>query len=220
MLTHVPEDEVSEVAVSIPVSEADTAKRQQILDGARRCFLAQGFDGASMNDIVNEAGVSKGTVYAYFPSKEKLFATMVFEDKRRHAERTAVLGDETRPVAEVLQDVALRLVSLFRTPESLAYFRMVIAASAKFPEIGRSFYEAGPAYANEKIAAYLERKMDDGTLKRRDPRLTAMQFVDLVQSGVTKPCLFGIESMADKIGKEAVVDSAISLFLDGMHAEK
>ena len=92
---------MSEVAVSIPVSETDTAKRQQILDGARRCFLAQGFDGASMNDIVTAAGVSKGTVYAYFPSKEKLFATMVFEDKRRHAERTVVSANEARPVDEV-----------------------------------------------------------------------------------------------------------------------
>jgi AcrR family transcriptional regulator len=220
MLTPMPETKLSDVALSIPVSETDTAKRQQILDGARRCFLAQGFDGASMNDIVVSAGVSKGTVYAYFPSKEKLFATMVFEDKRRHAERMAVLGDETRPVAEVLRDIALKLVTLFQTPESLAYVRLVVAASAKFPEIGRSFYEAGPAYTIGKIAAYLETKMNDGTLKRRDPRLTAMQFVDLVQSGVTKPCLFGIESMADKIGKEAVVDSAISLFLDGMKAEK
>lgn len=211
---------MSEAALSAPVNETDTAKRQQILDGARRCFLAQGFDGASMNDIVNEAGVSKGTVYAYFPSKEKLFAAMVFEDKRRHAERAVVLGDETRPVAEVLHEVALRLVSQFKTPEALAYFRMVIAASAKFPEIGRSFYEAGPAYAIEKITAYLEARMNDGTLKRRNPRLTAMQFIDLVQSGVTKPCLFGIESMADKLGYEAMVDSAVTLFLDGMRAEK
>ena len=77
---------------------------------------------------------------------------------------------------------------------------------------------AGPAYACDKIAAYLERKMDDGTLKRADARLTAMRFVDLVQSGVTKPCLFGIESIADKIGNEAVVDSAIALFLNGMKA--
>jgi len=218
MLTLMPETKLSDVALSISVSETDTAKRQQILDGARRCFLAQGFDGASMNDIVLAAGVSKGTVYAYFPSKEKLFATMVFEDKRRHAERLVVLGDETRPVAEVLRDIALKLVTLFQTPESLAYVRLVVAASAKFPEIGRSFYEAGPAYTIGKIAAYLETKMADGTLKRRDPHFTAMQFVDLVQSGVTKPCLFGIESMADKIGKEAVVDSAISLFLDGMKA--
>ena len=93
---------MSEAALSAPVNETDTAKRQQIPDGARRCFLAQGFDGASMKDIVNEAGVSRGTVYAYFPSKGKLFAAMVFEDKRRHAERAVVLGDETRPVAEVL----------------------------------------------------------------------------------------------------------------------
>jgi hypothetical protein len=97
---------------------------------------------------------------------------------------------------------------------------MVIAASAKFPEIGRSFYEAGPAYAIEKITVYLEARMNDGTLKRRNPRLTAMQFIDLVQSGVTKPCLFGIESMADKLGYEAMVDSAVTLFLDGMKAEK
>jgi AcrR family transcriptional regulator len=211
---------LSEAAFSAPVNETDTAKRQQILEGARRCFLAQGFDGSSMNDIVMAAGVSKGTVYAYFPSKEKLFAAMVFEDKRRHAERAVVLGDETRPVAEVLHEVALRLVSQFKTPDSLAYFRMVIAASAKFPEIGRSFYEAGPAYAIEKITAYLEARMNDGTLKRRNPRLTAMQFIDLVQSGVTKPCLFGIESMADKLGYEAMVDSAVTLFLDGMRAEK
>jgi AcrR family transcriptional regulator len=196
--------------------ETDTAKRQQILDGARRCFLAQGFDGASMNDIVVAAGVSKGTVYAYFPSKEKLFGALIFEDKRRHAERTVVLGDETRPVAQVLREVALRLVTLFQTPESLAYVRLVISASGKFPELGRTFYEAGPAYAIGKLSVYLESKMDDGTLKRRDPKLTATQFIDLMQSGITKPCLFGIESLADKLGIEAVVDSAIELFLDGM----
>ena len=198
--------------------EIDTAKRQQILDGARRCFLAQGFDGASMNDIVVAAGVSKGTVYAYFPSKEKLFGTLIFEDKRRHAERTVVLGDETRPVAEVLREVALRLVTLFQMPESLAYVRLVISASGKFPELGRIFYEAGPAYGIGKLSAYLERKMDDGTLKRRDPKLTATQFIDLMQSGITKPCLFGIPSIADQIGIVVVVDSAIDLFLGGARA--
>ncbi len=198
--------------------ETDTAKRQQILDGARRCFLLQGFDGASMNDIVKSAGVSKGTVYAYFPSKEKLFGALIFEDKRRQAERTIVLGDEERPIADVLRDVALRLVSLIHTPDSLAYFRLVISASGRFPELGRTFYEAGPAYGIGKIAGYLEKKMNDGTLKRRDAKLAATQFIDLMQSGITKPCLFGIEGIADKIGIEAVVDSAIALFLDGMRA--
>jgi AcrR family transcriptional regulator len=201
-----------------PDVETDSAKRQQILDGARRCFLAQGFDGASMNDIVVAAGVSKGTVYAYFPSKEKLFSALIFEDKRRHAERTVVLGDETRPIEDVLRDVALRLVTLFQTPESLAYVRLVISAAGRFPELGRTFYEAGPAYGIGKIAAYLETKMDDGTLKRRDPKLTAGRFIDLMQSGITKPCLFGTPSIADEIGVEAVVDGALEIFLGGMRA--
>jgi len=48
-------------------------KIRQILDGARRVFLADGFDGASMNDIARVAGVSKGTLYVYFQSKEALF---------------------------------------------------------------------------------------------------------------------------------------------------
>ena len=73
---------------------------------------------------------------------------------------------------------------------------MVIAASAKFPEIGRSFYEAGPAYANEKIAAISNGK-GGRYLKRRDPRLTAMQFVDLVQSVVPS-----LASSASKHGRQ------------------
>ena len=43
-----------------------SAKRRQIMEGARTVFLAAGFDGASMNDIARVAGVSKGTLYVYF----------------------------------------------------------------------------------------------------------------------------------------------------------
>ena len=48
------------------------AKRRQIMDGARSVFLSAGFDGASMNDVARAAGVSKGTLYAYFSSKDEL----------------------------------------------------------------------------------------------------------------------------------------------------
>ena len=51
----------------------DSAKRRQIIEGAREVFLAQGFDAASMGEIARKAGVSKGTLYVYFDSKERLF---------------------------------------------------------------------------------------------------------------------------------------------------
>src|SRR5579872_2689987 len=58
----------------------DSAKRRQILDGARAVFLAQGFDAASMGEIARAAGVSKGTLYVYFKHKEELFEAIVEEE--------------------------------------------------------------------------------------------------------------------------------------------
>src|ERR687886_631072 len=65
---------------------ADGSKRRQILDGARRVFLAHGFDGASMGEIAKAAGVSKGTLYVYFDSKEALFEALIVEERRSLAE--------------------------------------------------------------------------------------------------------------------------------------
>ena len=194
----------------------DSAKRQQILDGAKRCFLRQGFDGSSMNDIVKAAGVSKGTVYAYFPSKEKLFEALIFRDRRHQAEQTVVIERPERPIAEVLYDLAMRFGKLLKTEETMAYVRLVVAVAEKFPEIGQAFYEAGPAYGNAKIAAYLQSKMDDGTLRQADATLAATQFVELVMCGMVKPKLFGAEKIAPKYDLETVVNSGVALFLNGM----
>ncbi len=199
--------------------EQDNAKRTQILDGARKCFLANGFDGASMNDIVAAAGVSKGTVYTYFTSKESLFAAMVFQDKRHQAERRFTLGDESRPVAEVLYDLGMKLSELADDATSLPYARLVIAAADRFPEIGRSFYEAGPQFVIDKLAIYLEAQMAAGTLRRCDSKLAASQFIDLIHSGILKPRLFGAMSAAQRLGVETVVQSSVDLFLGGMRGK-
>ena len=78
-------------------AETESAKRRQILDGARRVFLADGFDGASMNDIARVAGVSKGTLYVYFDSKEALFEALIREDRKQQAERI-VISRPTPPI--------------------------------------------------------------------------------------------------------------------------
>jgi AcrR family transcriptional regulator len=207
---------VSEALVLPP--EQDTAKRNQILDGARKCFLSNGFDGASMNDIVAAAGVSKGTVYSYFASKEALFAAMVFADKRHQAERRFTLGDESRSVQDVLYDLGMKLSELANDQTSLPYARLVIAAAERFPEIGRSFYEAGPQFVIDRLAIYLKRQMTEEVLRKQDPHLAATQFIDLVHSGILKPRMFGAPSAAQRLGVEVVVRSAVDLFLGGMRA--
>src|SRR5262249_20915424 len=65
---------------AIRPGEGDSAKRKQILDGARRVFLDLGFDGASMGEIARVAGVSKGTLYVYFADKHHLFEAIVEQE--------------------------------------------------------------------------------------------------------------------------------------------
>ena len=60
------ETEESELA-----EHEESAKRRQIMEGAREVFLAQGFDAASMGEIARKAGVSKGTLYVYFDSLDR-----------------------------------------------------------------------------------------------------------------------------------------------------
>ena len=87
-----------------PAAErADNAKLRQILDGARKVFLADGFDGASMNDVARAAGVSKGTLYVYFDSKEALFEALVRSEKQAQAERHTYFDDPDSDVAANLR---------------------------------------------------------------------------------------------------------------------
>src|SRR5687768_2076860 len=55
------------------------ARRQQILDAARRCFVTNGFHATSMQQVIAEAGLSVGAVYRYFPSKSELIAGVAEE---------------------------------------------------------------------------------------------------------------------------------------------
>jgi AcrR family transcriptional regulator len=59
------------------VAGQDPVKRNQILDGAKRCFLEVGFDAASMNDLTAAAGVSKGTLYVYFQDKAAILSELI-----------------------------------------------------------------------------------------------------------------------------------------------
>jgi len=192
-------------------SLTESAKRRQILDGARRVFLADGFDGASMNDIARVAGVSKGTLYVYFDSKEALFEALIREDRKQQAERLVIPADAADPRA-ALAAFGRKLIALMTQPEMIAQVRIVIAATARFPSLGRVFYESGPLYGELRLAERLEIWRAEGALQFDDGRLAARQFIDLCKSGVFHGCLFGLtETSAEAIAQS--VDAAVEVFM-------
>ncbi len=191
----------------------DSAKARQILDGARKVFLTQGFDAASMNEVAREAGVSKGTIYSYFPSKDALFAALVREDKRQQAEQLSMYDDLEGPIAEVLPRIGFAIMDVILEPAHVAQTRTVAAVAPKFPAIGRAFYEAGPEYGHRRFAAWLQRRAATGELVIDDFELAAEQFFNLAQGVLFKKMLFAAQPKPARAEIQATVDAAARVFL-------
>jgi AcrR family transcriptional regulator len=206
------EAETIEDAVEPEFARDGGAKRRQIMEGARTAFLSAGFDGASMNDIARAAGVSKGTLYAYFDSKEELFKAIIRAEKATTAERVCAFKPEG-DVKEMLTDFGVRLMRRLTEPANISLARVVIGAAEKFPSVGRALYEAGPLWGATRLAEELKTLEEAGALIVPDPDRAAWQFVDLCTSYVFKRVLFGVVESAPDGEIEATVKSGVDVFL-------
>jgi AcrR family transcriptional regulator len=196
------------------VAGMDPEKRRQILDGAYQVFTQRGFDASSMSDIAAAANVSKGTLYVYFADKEHLFFALI-EREREAQKREAFAALEDDPDMErALFNLGRKLSCLLTSEFAMSAHRIVVGVAERMPDLGREFYENGPMQGGKRIAAYLDRKVEQGVLAIEDTTLAATQFLDLCQSTLLRPRLFNAirqPPAAEEIDR--VVGSAVAMFL-------
>ena len=202
-------------AVPLPAEESD--KRRQIVEGASAVFLEMGFDGASMSEIARRAGVSKGTLYVYFKNKEELFDAIVSLSCAVQAEHVFELDNNDHDVAAALTRVGVAYATIMARSEDLSALRTIIAISARMPDLGRRFYQAGPARSVAQLMNYLEAQNAAGVLNVEDCEVAAAQFIDAVSATTFKPALFDV-SRASPERIEHVVKIAVRAFLAAYRA--
>ncbi len=196
-----------------PQGEDDNTKRQQIIEGAREVFLAQGFDAASMNDIARTAGVSKGTLYVYFENKEKLFQTICSQECQAQAEDTFRFVNDGDDIEATLTRVGLNFVKFLCRHERASTARTVMAISERMPEIGKNFYETGAVQGIARLAAYLDGHVKTGELAIADCELAAAQLIEACQATLFKPILFNFGKPPSEVRMRHVVETAVRAFL-------
>jgi AcrR family transcriptional regulator len=196
-------------------AQHDGDKRRQILDGARTVFLSAGFDGASMGEIARAAGVSKGTLYVYFDSKEALFEALTIQEKTSLAEALFTLDADDPDVPDVLRRLGASFLTEMCRPEHVSLVRMVIGASEKFPRFGQVYYQAGPACGVERLSSYLDAQVTAGRLRIADTELAARHFLHLCQAGLLTRLLFGAGGIAGEAEMRHQIDEAVRVFLAG-----
>jgi len=195
---------------------APALRRDQILEIASSVFMADGYGATSMSGIAARLGGSKATLYKYFPSKEQLFQA-VMETK------CAVLLDTLREIElsrgtlrEFLYAYGCRFLQEILKPAALDLHRLVVAESARFPEVAQIFFTIGPDYSYPLFASRLADFARQGKIRCPDPLLTAQQFLGMIRGEVHTRVLCGIMSPLSKDEIERQVRHAVDLIVGGL----
>jgi AcrR family transcriptional regulator len=183
------------------------------MEGARKVFLAQGFDAASMGEIARKAGVSKGTLYVYFDSKERLFEAIAHDECAAQAEGVFSLDAADHDVEAVLTRLGRGFLKFLCRPGTISPLRTVMAISERMPEIGREFYETGPARGIATLRRYLESEVASGNLVIDDCEVAAAQFLASCRATIFLPLLFNAIDAPTDERINHLVDTAVRTFL-------
>lgn len=192
-------------------------RQKRILDAARDVFIEQGYDNASINDIMCRAGGSLSTLYRLFGNKLGLFEAMMTQTSNRvfsafEAVECAIKRQETPEQA--LKRYGHLMLERVLSPEAVGLYRLVaMDCSSERERIQSLFYEQGPKRINDKLGAYLQSQVEQGSMRIRDTEMAAYQFMEMVKGNFQLRSLMGIE--ISEAERELAVEQAVELFLYG-----
>lgn len=176
-----------------PCSARSSAKRSAILDAAQACFLELGYSNTSMDMVATRAAVSKATIYAHFASKDELFGAIIHRRCDSLAAALDSVGvDVMRDARSTLIAVARQLLDMLLDERVLGIYRMVVAESARHPDLARVYFEAGPLRGKHRLVAVLETLVQQGLLEIPDIWQAMDQFVGMLRGEHFNRALLGL----------------------------
>jgi len=197
-------------------SRADALRlRQRILEVATELFLAEGYGSTTIEAVAARAGISKRTFYHRFDDKSALFAAVVHEIIAQIRPPAGVPLIEGATLRDVLRRLAGMIVHAALSPKAIALHRLVMAESARFPELVRAVHGDGSAReATTLIGGLLAREPRDSTLSAEKRAFAAEQFISMVVTLPQRRAMgYGTPMTAAEL--DVWADKTVDLFLNG-----
>lgn len=190
-------------------------KYDQVLEGARRVFMRDGYEGASVDDIAREASVSKATLYSYFSDKRLMFKEVFRHELLRERTDASALVNVDLPIEQMLPFVAQLITNHMVSEFGLRTYRISVAEAERFPALSAEFYQSGPRDLQKHLSKYIEKGQERGELMQDIPdlELAADSFVHLIATRVFDHALFlGRDSVTPEMIRESC-DNGVRVFL-------
>jgi TetR/AcrR family transcriptional regulator, mexJK operon transcriptional repressor len=197
-------------------SRADALRlRRRILEAANELFLAHGYGSTTIEAVAARAGISKRTFYHRFDDKAMLFAAVVHEIIEQIRPPAGVPLVEGATLRDVLRRLAGMILRAALSPQAIALHRLVMAESARFPELVRAVHgDGGTREAITLIADLLARELRDSAPSAEDRAFAAEQFIFMVIALPQRRAMgFGKPMTVPELVVWA--DRVVGLFLNG-----
>lgn len=177
-------------------------------------FLEQGYEAASVNDVVRLAGGSLATLYAQFGNKEGLFLAVAQEQHERFVRAMAPDCVDHLPLEQGLQVIGESYLRTLLLHDNLAFFRVLIGEGRKFPQLLQRYIAAAAERVSDVVADYLKR----ADSRIANPDLAATYFLDLLRGRRLFQALADDAYILGEQELTAHVSRVVRFFLKGVGA--
>jgi len=189
--------------------------RAAILAAAAEVFFNRGYEGASLEAVINRVGGSKRAIYSHFGGKKELFAALVTEASSRALAALAPEEIATHDLEATLLAFGRQVIDVVMSPLTLALYRVVVAEGTRFPDLARIFFDAGPGRASARLAVVLEDFRRRGEIDVDDTRRAAERFIGMLRDDLHLQVLLGLRSPPSAVEMDRSVRQAVRIFLQG-----
>lgn len=184
--------------------------RDRIIQAARDAFVTEGYR-CSIDKIAQLAGVAKQTVYNHFPTKENLFDEVT---RANVSVFTVPLAGSPNLPRETLTEFGRAFRACVLSGHCLASMRTIISESQRMPGMAERSYYLGPEETMQRLAAYLKKCIEVGSLHAGDARFAADMLVGMLVGAERTRLLFGVtpEPFDEEARTAAIVDTFLRAF--------
>lgn len=190
------------------------------MSAAQRILFAADPRALRMERIAREAGVSKATLYAYFPSLPAVLRAVIQNHREIMTAALERLPVHTSGLRASLVRFGTVLLEFLTSPEAIALQRMLAAEPALRRRLGPLIYREGPEVMRAKVASILDAAQARGELRMHDSGLAAEQLLGMWQGIVNVGMLIGGRPRPTASERARMVRSAVELLLRAYAAEK
>lgn len=194
------------------------ARPDEVLDAALELFIENGFAATRVEDIAKRAGLSKGSVYLYFPSKEAVLEGLVRRAILPIADSAlGALRDYEGDPRIVLTMVLTMLAGRIADPKVIAMPKLIFREAMGFPDLARMYRTEVLDRVIPAIEGLIRKGVEQGYLRQVDPSLTIRSIIGPMMLHLAMAEIFDITPEGG-LHMDKLVENHLTILFDGLSA--